>query len=128
MNTNNVVSAPGAANLAGKEARVVKMTSTGINLTTATADKIVGTLLRAAPTQESGVYAGKAVGVQLARGSVHYATIGNSSAAVGQGDTLALDIDPDNPGKLVPSGSNVIAIAWHAFTASDGLIVEVVFV
>lgn len=128
MNTNNVPSIPAAADLTGKEYRVVKLTSTGVNLTTPSDSAvIIGTLVRAQPHQEDGVYAGKAVAVQLIGGSVHYATIGFSSAAVAQGATLALDAAAENTGKLVPSGSNVVAVAYEAFTAADGAIVRVIF-
>jgi hypothetical protein len=126
MNTNNVVSAPGAADLSGKEHFVVKMTSTGVNLaTSADAAILLGTLHRAAPRQEDGVYIGKAVAVFRRYAGVHYAVIGNSSAAVAQGATLGLDAA--NPGKLVPGGT-AVAVAWDAFTAADGAIVRVVFI
>lgn len=127
MNTNNVVSAPAAGNLTGKEYYVVKIGSSGIDLC-GSSDTPIGTLHRAMPVQENGVYAGKAVAVQLKFGSIHFATIGASSAAVAQGATLALDTNVENAGKLVPSGSNVIARAWDAFTAADGVQVRVVFV
>lgn len=127
MNTNNVVSAPGAANLAGKEHFCVKMTSTGVNLATSSDGALLlGTLQRAAIHQEDGVYAGKAVSVFRRYAGIHYAVIGFSSASVAQGATLALDAA--NSGKLVPSASNVVAIAWDAFTAVDGAIVRVAFV
>jgi hypothetical protein len=126
MNTNNVVSAPGAADLSGKEHFCVKMTTTGVNLATSADGAILlGTLMRAAPRQEDGVYLGKAVAVFRRYAGVHYAVIGNSSAAVAQGATLGLDAA--NPGKLVPGGTTV-AISWDAFTAADGAIVRVVFV
>lgn len=126
MNTNNVVSAPGAADLSGKEHYCVKMTTTGVNLATSADGAILlGTLMRAAPRQEDGIYIGKAVAVFRRYAGVHYAAIGASSAAVAQGATLGLDAA--NPGKLVPGGTTV-AIAWDAFTAADGAIVRVVFV
>ncbi len=126
MNTNNVVSAPGAADLSGKEHFVVKMTSTGINLaTSADAAVVVGTLMRAAPHQEDGIYLGKAVAVFRRYAGVHYAVIGNSSAAVAQGASLGLDAA--NPGKLIPGGT-AVAVAWDAFTAADGAIIRVVFI
>jgi hypothetical protein len=127
MNTNNVVSADAATNLTGKEYRVVKLTSTGVDLCTSAATAI-GTLIRAMPYQEDGVYLGKSVAVQLLKSSLHFATIGNSSAAVAKGATLALDPATGNEGKLVPSGSNVIALAWEAFAAADGAVVRVIFV
>lgn len=126
MNTNNVVSAPGAADLTGKEYRVVKMTSTGINL--CASGNIAGTLLRAQPHQEDGVYAGKAVAVHLAYASINNAMIGFSSAAVAAGAGLILDTASGNDGKLVPSESSPVAIAWEAFTAADGAIVRVQFI
>ncbi len=125
MNTSNVVSAPAAANLSGKEYRVVKQTSTGINL--CASGNIVGTLLRASPVQEDAVYVGKAVAVQLAHGSIHFACIGFSSAAVAVGAGLILDTGTGNEGKLIPSESNPVAIAWEAFTGADGAIVRVLF-
>lgn len=126
MNTNNIVSAPGARDLSGKEHFAVKMTSTGIDLaTSADAAILLGTLHRAAPRQEDGVYLGKAVAVFRRYAGVHYAVIGNSSAAVAQGATLGLDAA--NPGKLVPGGT-AVAVAWDAFTAADGAIVRVAFI
>lgn len=126
MNTNNVVSAPAAGNLAGKEHHVVKMTATGIDIaTSADGASIVGTLLRAQPYQEDGVYAGKSVAVFRRYAGVHYAVIGASSAAVAQGATLGLDAA--NPGKLVPGGT-AVAVAWDAFQAQSGGVVRVVFI
>jgi hypothetical protein len=124
MNTNNVVSAPAAANLTGKEYHLVKMTATGIDLA-ASGDTIVGTLMRAQPYQEDGVYVGKSVAVFRRYAGIHYAVIGASTAAVAQGATLALDAA--NPGRLIPSGSAIVAIAWDAFTAVNGGIVRVCF-
>jgi hypothetical protein len=125
MNTNNVVSAPGAANLSGKEHHVVKMTATGIDIATSADGAIMlGTLLRAAPYQEDGVYVGKSVAVLRLHAGIHYAVIGASSAAVAQG--AALGLDAANPGKLVPGGTTV-AVAWDAFQAASGVIVRVAF-
>lgn len=128
MNTdNNVVSGDAAGNLTGKEYRVVALTSSGVDLAT-TATKVIGTLIRAMPVQESGSYAGKSVAIQRKHAGIHFATIGNSSASVAKGAGLILDPSTaDNPGKLVPSESSPIAAAWEAFTASDGVIVRVVF-
>jgi hypothetical protein len=125
MNTNNVVSAPAASNLTGKEFFVVKMTATGIDIA-ATGDTIVGTLLRAQVYQEDGNYVGKSVAVFRRYAGIHYAVIGASTAAVAQGATLA--IDGANPGRLIPSGTGVVAIAWDAFTAVNGGIVRVAFI
>jgi hypothetical protein len=126
MNTNNVVSAPAAADLTGKEHYCVKMTSTGVNIaTSADAAILLGTLHRAMPGQEDGVYLGKAVAVFRRYAGIHYAVIGASSAAVAQGATLGLDAA--NPGKLVPGGT-AVAVAWDAFTAADGAIVRVAFI
>lgn len=126
MNTNNVVSAPAAGNLTGKEFHVVKMTATGIDIaTSADGASIVGTLLRAQPYQEDGVYAGKSVAVFRRYAGIHYAVIGASSAAVAQGATLGLDAA--NPGKLIPGGTPV-AVAWDAFTAVSGGVVRVAFI
>lgn len=127
MNTNNVVSVNAAANLTGKEYRVVKLTSTGVDLCTSAATAM-GTLIRAMPYQEGGVYVGKAVAVQLLYSSLHFATLGNTSAAIAIGATLALDPATGNEGKLVPSGSNVIALAWEAVTGADNAVIRVVFV
>jgi hypothetical protein len=124
MNTNNVVSAPAAANLTGKEFRVVKLSSAGIDLCDSAASPL-GTLIRAQVYQEDGVYAGKAVAVQLAPGSVHFAMIGNSSAAIAAGAKLQLDTAVGNEGKLIPGGT--LAVAWDSFNAADGAIVRVVF-
>lgn len=127
MDTNNVVSLKEASDLSGKEYRCVKLTSTGVDIATSSDGAILlGTLLRAAPHQEDGVYAGKACAVFRRYSGVHFAMIGNSSAAVAAGATLALDAA--NPGMLVPSGSNVVAVACDAFTAASGAIVRVIFV
>lgn len=125
MNTNNVVSQVAAGDLTGKEHYTVKLTSTGIDIAAST-DRIIGTLMRAMPKQEDGVYAGKAVDVYLCRGGhVAYATLGATSAAIALGATLAFD--SANPGKLVPSGSNVVALAWQALTGADGVKINVLF-
>lgn len=126
MNTSNIISAPAAADLSGKEYHVVKLTATGVDIALF-ADTVgqLGTLLRAVPHQEDGVYLGKAVAVQLRHASLHYATIGASSAAVAAGAGLILDTA--NPGKLVPSETAPIARAFQAFTASSGCVVRVYF-
>ena len=124
MNTNNVVSADAAGDLTGKTYHVVKLTSTGVDLA-ASGDAPIGTLLRAQPHQEDGVYTGKAVAVQLKDASIHYATIGASTAAVAKGSGLILD--SANPGRLVPSESNPICRAWEAFTGANGGVVRVYF-
>lgn len=127
MNTNNVISLPGAADLSGKEHFVVKMTATGVDIA-ALADIaiIIGTLMRAAPRQEDGVYVGKAVAVFRKAAGMHYAVIGASVAAVSPGATLV--VDTANPGKLVPGGTNPVAVAVDAFTAVNGAIVRVLFI
>src|SRR5262245_4300861 len=123
MNTNNVVSLPAATNLTGKEFRLVKLTSTGVDLAgSATA---IGTLVRAQPYQEDGQYAGDAVAVQLCPGSVHFAMIGNSSAAIAAGAALTYDAAAGNEGKLIPGGS--LAFSCDSFNAADGAIVRVIF-
>jgi hypothetical protein len=126
MNTNNVVSLPGALDLGGKEHFVVKLTATGVDLaTSADLALIIGTLMRAAPRQEDGVYVGKAVAVFRRYAGIHYAVIGASAAVVAPGDTLALDAA--NPGKLIKSGTTPCAIAVDAFTSVNGAIVRVIF-
>jgi len=123
MNTNNVLSLPAATNLTGKEFRLVKLTSAGVDLAgSATA---IGTLIRAQVVQEDGAYAGKAVAVQLCPGSMHFAMIGNSSAAVAAGAPLTYDAAVGNEGKLVPGGS--LCFAVESFNAADGAIVRVIF-
>jgi hypothetical protein len=124
MNTNNVVSADAAGDLTGKEYHVVKLTSTGIDLCDSGSNPI-GTMLRAMPHQEDGVYLGKAVAVQLKQASLHFAVIGATTAAVAIGAGLILD--SGNPGRLVPSESNPIAQSWEAFTGSNGGVVRVIF-
>lgn len=127
MNTSNVVSVNAAGDLRNKEYHVLKLTSTGVDLATSSdAAILVGTLLRAMPTQEDGVYLGKSCGVMLLPGSVHFVTIGASSAAVAIGAGLILD--SANPGKLVPSESSPIARAWEAFTGASGAVVRAVFI
>jgi hypothetical protein len=124
MDTNNVVSAPAATNLNGKEFRVVTVGSAGIDLCASTGAPI-GTLIRGQNVQEDGVYAGKSVAIQLAPGSIHFAMIGASSAAVAAGANLQLDAAVGNEGKLIPGGT--LAKAWDSFNAADGAIVRVVF-
>lgn len=127
MNTSNIVSLPGAADLTGKEHRVVKITSTGVNVCPSGSEAL-GTLLRAQPHQEDGVYAGKAVAVQLAPASIHFAVLGNTSAAIAVGDGLILDVSsPDNDGKLTPSESSPVARSLQAVTASDGSVISIYF-
>jgi hypothetical protein len=64
MNTNNVISAPAAANLNGKEFRVVTIGSSGIDLC-ASSGTPIGTLIRGQNVLEDGTYVGKAVAVGL---------------------------------------------------------------
>ena len=124
MNPNNVLSLPAASNLTGKEYRVVKLTSTGVDLCDS-AGVAIGTLIRAQPFQEDGQYVGDAVAVQLCPASMHFAMIGNSSAAVAAGAALQLDTALGNEGKLIPGGT--LARAVDAFQAADGAIVHVIF-
>lgn len=128
MNTNNVVSAVVSTDLTGKEYYCVKVTSTGLALAGGSDyATFIGTMIRATPHQESGVYAGLPAAVQLKSGSIHFAVIGFSSATVARGATLILDTAPENAGKLVPGSSNAVAIAWDGFTAQDGMQVQVYF-
>lgn len=124
MNPNNIVSLPAASNLTGQEYKVVTITSGGCDLCTAAGNPI-GTLIRAMPFQEDGTYAGKAVTVQLKEGSIHFAMIGNSSAAITPGTLFQLDPATGNQGKLIPGGN--LAICNDAFQAADGAIVRVIF-
>lgn len=128
MNTNTVVSLKAAGDLTGQEFKCVKLTSTGAAIaTSADLATFVGTMIRAMPKQEDGVYLGKAIAVHYRYGGgIHYAMIGASSAAVAVGATLALDAA--NAGMLIPSGSNVAAISVDAFTAASGAIVRVMFI
>jgi hypothetical protein len=129
MNTNNVISLPAAVDLTGKEHFCVKLNQGatppfGVSLCASTeAARLIGTLHRAMPRQEDGVYAGDAVAVFRKAAGIHYAVIGASSAAVAAGDFLQLDAA--NPGKLIPGGT--LAVAVDAFTAADGAIVNVMF-
>lgn len=127
MNLNNVISLKAAVDLTGQEYKVIKLTSTGADIaTSADGAKVIGTMIRAMPKQEDGVYLGKAISVFRRYAGVHYGMIGASSAAVAVGATLALDAA--NAGMLVPSGSNVVAVAVDAFTAASGAVVRVIFV
>jgi|SRR6185436_659587 hypothetical protein len=127
MNTNNVISLKAAGDLTGQEYKVIKLTSTGADIATSSDGAVmIGTMIRAMPKQEDGVYLGKAIAVHRRYSGVHYAMIGASSAAVAAGATLALDAA--NAGMLVPSGSNVVAVSVDAFTAASGAIVRVIFV
>jgi hypothetical protein len=129
MDTNNVVSLPGSADLSGKEHFCVKMVAgppSGVAIaTSADAAVLLGTLHRSAPHQEDGNYVGKAVAVFRRYAGVHFAVIGNSSASVTPGTTLGLD--PANPGMLIPGGT-AVAVALDAFTAATGNIVRVAFI
>lgn len=129
MNTNNVVSLPASADLTGKEHYVVKLQTgppAGVALaTSADSAVVIGTLQRAMPKQEDGVYLGKAVAVFRRYTGIHFAVIGNSSAAVAAGASLGLDAA--NPGKLIPGGT-AVAVTTDAFTAADGAIVNVMFI
>jgi hypothetical protein len=125
MNTNNVVSLPGAVDLGGKEHYVVKLTANGVDLAASTDIAIIiGTLMRAAPRQEDGVYLGKAVSVFRLHAGIHYAVMGGAATVVA-GDTLALDAA--NPGKLVKSATAPVAVAVDPFTSVNGAIVRVIF-
>ncbi len=124
MNFNNVVSHIQAADLSGKENQVVKLTSTGINIA-ASGDRIIGTLRRGHPKQWEGSAVGKAVDVYLNKGHISYATLGNTSAAVALGAGLIMDAA--NAGKLVPSETNSVAIAWQAATGADGTQIQVLW-
>lgn len=127
MNTNNVVSHKAAADLTGKENYTIKLTSTGINLA-ASSDRVIGTLRRAQKAaQTGGTNVGEACDIYLCRGGfISNAILGFTSAAIALGDPLAFD--SANPGKLVPSGSNVIAIAWEALSATgDGYQIQALF-
>lgn len=127
MNTNNVVSQVVAADLSGKEHLLVKLTSTGINVAAST-DRNIGTLMRGNVKPLEGASAvGLACDVYLAKGGyISYAVLGATSAAITMG--LGLIADSANPGKLVPSETNSIAIAWQALAAgADGSIIRVLF-
>lgn len=127
MNINSVISLKAASDLTGQEHKVIKLTSTGAAIATSSDGAImIGTMIRAMPKQEDGVYLGKAISVHRRYNGEHYAMIGASSAAVAAGATLALDAA--NAGMLVPSGSNVVAVSVDAFTAASGAVVRVIFV
>lgn len=126
MNTNNVVSQVQAADMAGKEHQLVKLTSTGINIAAST-DRNIGTLMRAGTKQESGSAVGIACDVFLTKGGyVAYAVLGATSAAIAMG--AGLIPDAANPGRLVPSETNPIALAWQAMTGAHGSIMRVLFI
>jgi hypothetical protein len=126
MNTNNVVSQVVAADLSGKEHLLVKLTSTGINIAAST-DRNIGTLMRGNVKPQEGVSAvGLACDVYLAKGGyVAYAVLGATTAAIAMG--AGLIADSANPGKLIPSESSPIALAWQAITGADGSVMRVLF-
>lgn len=129
MNTNNVVSHKVAADLSGaKEHLRVKLTSTGINIA-ASGDRAIGSLARGNVKPINGGSAvGLACDIYLASGkNVDYAVLGNTSAAIALGAGLIADTDADNPGKLIPSESSSIAIAWQAVTGADGAVIQVLY-
>lgn len=126
MNTNNVVSQVQAADMAGKEHQLVKLTSTGIDIAAST-DRNIGTLMRAGVKQETGTAVGKPCDIYLARGGyVAYAVLGATSAAIAMG--AGLIADSANPGRLVPSESSPIALAWQAITGAHGSVMRVLFI
>lgn len=127
MDINNVVSLKAAGDLTGQEYKCVKITSTGVAVATSSDNAtFIGTLLRAMPKQEDGVYAGKAVAVHYRYGGgVHYAIIGNSSAAIAAGTSLGLDAA--NAGYL-KEGGTAVAISVDSFTAAHGAVVRVMFI
>lgn len=125
MNTNNVVSQVVAADLSGKEHQLVKLTSTGINIAAST-DRIIGTLMRGNVKKESGSAVGLACDVFLTKGGfIGYATLGATSAAIALG--AGLIPDSANPGHLVPSETDPIAIAWQAITGAHGTVLRALF-
>lgn len=126
MNTNNVVSQVQAADLAGKEHQLVKLTSTGIDIA-ASGDRAIGTLMRAGVKQEAGFVANKtACDVFLCKGGyIAYAVLGATSAAIALG--AGLIADAANPGRLVPSESDPIAVAWQAATGAHGTVIRALF-
>ncbi len=128
MNLNNVVSQIVGEDLAGKEDYLVKLTSTGIKVA-ASGDRIIGTLRRGNIKKDDGSSPiGLACDVLLARSHwVSQAVLGNTSAAIALGAGLIADTDSGNPGKLIPSESSPIAIAWQAATGSDGAHINVLF-
>lgn len=130
MNTNNVVSAPVSADLSGKENYLVKMTSTGIALAASTdVAKTIGTLRRGNIKKDDGSSAvGLACDVFLCRqgGCISYVVLGATSAAIASGAGLIMD--SANPGKMVPSESSPIAVAWQALTGADGVQINALFI
>lgn len=126
MNINNVVSLDAAGNLTGKEYHLVKMTSTGVDLSTSVDTVgVLGTLLRAMPIQEDGVYLGKSVAVQLAPASIHYAILGATTASIAKGAGLILDVA--NPGRLIPSETSPVARSVQTVTGIIGAVIQVYF-
>lgn len=127
MNTNNVVSQKASADLTGKENYGVKLTSTGIAVAAST-DKIIGTLRRShVKPQEGGTAVGLACDIFLCKGGyISNVVLGFTSAAIAMGAGMIWDTA--NPGKMVPSESSPVGVAWQALSAgADGTVMEVLF-
>lgn len=127
MNTNNVVSAPVAADLSSsKENLLVKMTSTGIDIAAST-DRPIGTLRRGNVKPNDGASAvGLACDVYLTKGGyISYVVLGATTAAIALG--AGLIADSANAGKMIPSESSPIAIAWQAITGANGTVMRALF-
>ena len=84
MNFNTVVSLPAAEDFGGLENTAVKLTATGVATASATTDRVIGTVIRAA-SQPFAV--GKACDVFLKGNGFHYVRIGNTTA-IAVGDEL----------------------------------------
>lgn len=124
MNISPVVSFPVSADLSGKEYELVKLTSTGLAISTGPADRAIGTLLRGNDAPQVGQSAvGMAADIQLTGGNgIHFVKVGNDTA-IARGDELEQDTTPGRVVKRV--AATVIGIAAQSCPASnDGAIIE----
>jgi len=127
MNVHNVVSHVVAADLSGKEYQLVKLTATGIDIAAST-DRAIGTLMRGNVKVESGSAVGKACDVYLRGGAnIAYVKLGAVAGTLSLG--AGLIADAANPGSMVASETNAIAIVWQKVTGAQtaGAVVQVLF-
>lgn len=114
MNHNNVISLPNSGTALAAFTRV-KVGAGPVVLPAESADAAVATVLQ--DTAPNGV-----AGLQLIRGTCHYATIG-SSAAISPGDEL----QSAPGGRLVKKAEGAaVAVALQAASA-EGHIIEVIY-
>lgn len=96
MQTSNIISVQVSADLAGQEHKLVKMTSTGIALTTGvdpSAEHILGSIIHGnLPAAFGESVVGRAATVMLRATGLHFLVIGAGiSTAIAVGDEVEMD-------------------------------------